>query len=105
MNVFNFRNKLIDSYSSYVRSFITVQDERIREYVDETLDRGELWPEPLIQLNPSFEPGHFIEDLVKEGVLHQECSKIFRADKLRTDLGRSLLLHKHQEEAIRIARL
>jgi ATP-dependent helicase YprA (DUF1998 family) len=103
MNVFDFRNRLMEDYSSYVRSFITIQDNRIRDYVDETVGKGELWPEPLIQLNPSFEPGRFIDDLVKEGTLQSECSKIFRAEKDENDDGRALRLHKHQEEAIRVA--
>lgn len=45
---------------------------------------GLLWLDPLIELNPSFEPGESIDDLVEEGVLHSECARIFRVDKAGT---------------------
>ena len=65
-----------------------------------------LWPEPLIQLNPSFEPGAWIDDLVNEGLLHRECANIFRKDK-KPELtwASRMRLHRHQEEAARIAKL
>src|SRR5712692_9093993 len=107
MNVFDLRDRLTTDYSEFVRSFIHSQDGRIRDAVQAGLDGGVLWPEPLIQLNPSFEPGDWIEDLVREGVLHAECRNIFRKDKGRSDTpgdGRPLRLHRHQTEAIRTAR-
>src|SRR5262249_31130885 len=82
-----------------------INDSRIQEYVAQRLDDGMLWPEPLIQLNPSFEPGAWIDDLVKEKVLHEECANIFRKDKKPNDLGQRMRLHRHQEEATRIAKL
>ena len=59
------------------------------------------WPEPLLQLNPTFSPGGTIDDLVAEGVLHEECSRIFRIGKSDADhRGKPLHLHRHQREAI-----
>jgi len=107
MNVFEFRNRLVGDFSSYVRSFINIKDERINEHVQKGLDEGALWPEPLIQLNPSFEPGGKIDDLVEDGTLHAACGAIFRRDKDKPEhfgKGTFLRLHKHQEEAIRCAR-
>jgi hypothetical protein len=98
MKIFDFRNRLIEDYASYVKSFIEIRDTRIREYVERTLDDGHLWPDPLIQMNPSFEPGAWIDDLVKEGVLHAECSKVFRKGKEKDPIGQPLHLHKHQFE-------
>ena len=63
-----------------------------------------LWPDPLIQLNPLFAPGETIDELVARGTLHQECARIFRKDKTESDQGRPLRLHKHQSEAITVAR-
>ena len=105
MNVFALRNQLIADYSSYISSFIHIRNERIRAKVDQELQRGLLWPDPLIQLNPAFAPGKLIDELVEEGLLHQECGKIFRKDKDKSGLGAPLRLHRHQEEAIRAARL
>ena len=104
MDIFDFRGKLIDDYAAYTRSFITVREPNLRQFVEEQLEAGVLWPEPLIQLNPSFEPGDGIDDLVAAGVLHPECRHVFRI-KSESDLqGRPLRLHRHQSEAIRVAR-
>jgi len=104
MNIFEFRNSLVRDYESYIKSFIQIRDQRIKECVQQALELGALWPEPLIQLNPSFEPGDWFEDLVKQGVLHSECSRVFRKDKTEQgNTGTPLRLHRHQSEAIRTA--
>lgn len=108
MDVFELRKHLVDDYSSYVRSFIKIKDDRVRSVVEEYFDAGRLWPEPRIQLNPSFERGASIPDLVAEGLLHPECERIFRRGKKRRpdgtfDQGDPIQLHKHQEDAIRAA--
>jgi len=102
MDVFDLRNQLVSEYESYISSFIRIRDQKIRDFVDEKLDQGLLWPDPLIQLNPSFSPGKWVDELVEEGLLHNECKKIFR---IKNDDGRDerLRLHKHQEDAIRVA--
>ena len=81
MNVFDLRKRLVDDYASYTRSFIKIADAAIRAKVDSELDAGAFWPEPLLQLNPTFLPGGTIDDLVAEGTLHPECASIFRIDK------------------------
>ncbi len=78
MNVFKLRNRLVGDYASYISSFIQIRDERIKQYVDQQITQGLLWPDPLIQLNPSFEPVGSIDELVDEGVLSPECKKVFR---------------------------
>lgn len=54
MNKFELREDLINDYSSYIRSFIRIRDQRIEGLVSSYLDQGLLWPDPLIQLDPSF---------------------------------------------------
>lgn len=105
MNVFELRRRLINDYADYVRSFIRIRDPRIKACVDEHLDDGLLWPDPLIQLNPSFEQGESIDDLVEGGTLHPECRGIFRLKAGQQDQGKMLRLHRHQAEAIKVARL
>ncbi len=101
MDIFEFRNQLITEYSSYIKSFINIRNEQVKEYVWEKFQQGILWPEPLIQLNPSFEPGKWIDDLVAESTLHQECSSIFRIGKSEKDhQGKPFRLHRHQSDAI-----
>ncbi|MCB0003968.1 MAG: DEAD/DEAH box helicase, partial [Anaerolineae bacterium] len=102
MDAFALRNKLVDDYSSYIKSFITIGDDRIAALVDEELRNGLLWPDPLLQLNPSFEPGPWIDDLVASGHLHPECSSIFRIKKV-SEPDKPLHLHKHQAKAVEAA--
>ena len=106
MDVFELRNHLTSEYASYVTSFIQIRDERIKSHVQQDLDGGALWPEPLIQLNPFFEAGTTLDALVDNGTLHAECKRIFRRDKDKAEYhgsGQPLHLHRHQSEAIQIA--
>ena len=100
MDVFSLRDSVINDYANYIRSFIEIRDERIREVVDREISEGLLWPDPLIQINPAFEPGKTTEELVKEGTLHPECAKIFRLSKDDPARSRPIPLHLHQTEAI-----
>jgi ATP-dependent helicase YprA (DUF1998 family)/very-short-patch-repair endonuclease len=102
MDVFQLRQQLIEDYARYASSFIQISDQRLREAVRQSLNNGSFWPQPLIQLNPSFAGGGSVAELVSEGLLHQECSRIFLRDKQRG--GRPLRFHRHQREAIEIAR-
>src|SRR5262245_16689020 len=105
MDVFDLRNRLVEDYARYTRSFIRIADPRIKAKVKGALDDSALWPEPLLQLNPTFLPGGTIDELVTDGTLHPECKRIFRIDKSDSDhTGKPLLLHTHQTEAIRKAK-
>ena len=103
MDVFELRQTLISKYRDYVRSFIRIRNQRIERLVDEELKEGLLWPRPLVQLNPFFERGKSIPGLVAEKILTEECQRIFRVGKSATSEGTVLSLHRHQEEAIRVA--
>lgn len=104
MNVFDLREKLIRDYSAYTQSFLQIRDDRIRDYANEKIAEGLLWPEALIQLNPSFEAGSWVDELVDSGELSGECRNIFRIKTDDDPVGHPLRLHKHQEDAIRVAR-
>jgi ATP-dependent helicase YprA (DUF1998 family) len=105
MDVFDLRNRLVGDYASYTRSFIKIADPRIHEKVDSDLEGGAFWPEPLLQLNPTFKPGGTIDDLISDGTLGKECARIFRIEKSDTDhTGKQLVLHTHQTETIRKAK-
>ena len=79
MDVFELHQNVIDDYAAYTRSFIRISDKRIAEAVHQEISEGLLWPEPLLQLNPSFAPGKKIDELVTEGVLHEDCGRIFHS--------------------------
>jgi ATP-dependent helicase YprA (DUF1998 family) len=105
MDVFALRDHLIADYNRYVASFMAIRDQRIKTRVDENLAAGLLWPDPPIGLNPAFEPGGWIDDLVTEGLLHEDAKHVFRTGKSAANpLGERMRMHRHQVDAIRAAR-
>ena len=103
MNIFDYRSELVSDYASFLRSFIRIRNQNISEFVEGELEKGVLWPDPLLQLNPSFEPGARIDELVSDGVLHKSCSEVFRGKSKEDMFGKELRLHRHQEEAVHAA--
>lgn len=103
MNVFELRQRIVADYAAYVRSFLRIKDEGISGFIEESLRNGVLWPDPLIQLNPAFAPGGWIDDLVGKGVLHEECARVFRAKKDEIPDGVRMRLHRHQLDAVEAA--
>jgi len=57
-------------------------------------------------MNPKFAPGGTVDELVQSGLLHPECSRLFRLGKDNDPAGRGspLCLYHHQVEAIKAAR-
>ena len=53
MNIFDFREQLIGDYASHIKSFIQIRDPQINNFIQQKLQEGVLWPEPLISLNHS----------------------------------------------------
>ena len=83
------------------------RDARIDAKVKEELNSGLLWPEPLIQFNPSFEPGRNRRPTrSNEGILHETCREHLPYQESRgwIALANHCGLHRHQEEAVRVAR-
>jgi len=90
MSIFNLIERLIDDYSHYVQSFLTFSDERLQGFVEkELIQKGVLWPEALLQLNPNYGVGDAVEALCSSGKLHPLCAEIF-----------PFHLYRHQQEAI-----
>jgi superfamily II DNA/RNA helicase/very-short-patch-repair endonuclease len=105
MDVFKVRDQVIDDYRAYTQGFLQIKDPDIRRKVAEELDSGLLWPEPWLALNPAFESGGSITDLVAEGLLHPTCEQVFRIKLNPNDSGQQVIrLHKHQRQAVEIAR-
>ncbi len=101
MDVFRLRDRIIlEDYAKFSSSFIHIADERIKQEVEEKFGAGVLWPAPLLQLNPSYESGGSIQDLVSQGVLDARCAEIFRIRKNGDGTHEPMELYKHQTEAI-----
>jgi ATP-dependent helicase YprA (DUF1998 family) len=103
MDVFKLRDDVIHDYAEYVRSFVRIREPRLRRFVDDSLTDQALWPQPLIQMNPSFESGGWIDELVDAGVLHQKSKDVFRVKTESDPRGIPMRLHRHQVDAIREA--
>jgi ATP-dependent helicase YprA (DUF1998 family) len=105
MDVFDLRERLVQDYADFTRSVVVSLDGEIGARVGEELAAGLLWPHPIVQLNPAFEPGGTIDELVDDGVLHKRCRQISRRDKsAESPDGQPLRLHRHQRDAIEAAR-
>jgi hypothetical protein len=92
MNVFDTHSAIIRDYASYIRSFLRITDLQMAGVVDRAVNGGLLWPEPLLQFNPSFRKSGTVAELVGRGVLHPGTDRIFR----------EMSLYQHQETAIRL---
>jgi hypothetical protein len=103
LNVFDFRQHLVNEYSEFTRSFTRIKADDIQSYVTRAYDSQKYWPEPLIQVNPNFKPGGTVQQLVEAGQLHPQCAEIFRLGKSDSSVGIPLPLHTHQQEAISLA--
>lgn len=94
MHVFDLDRTLVDDYERFSRSFTHIRADDIRRQVDDIYDEGAFWPDPLVTINPRFEPGASVEDLVRDGTLHPLTAQVFQID------GQPLALHRHQAQAI-----
>src|SRR5262245_2398555 len=99
MDVFSLRKQLTQDYANYASGFIQIKNNQIRNTVEATLGEGIFWPDPLIQLNPTFQSGGTVDQLVAQQILHPECSRIFRKGKTQGE-SKPLQFHQHQRDAI-----
>lgn len=104
MDVFALRDQIVKEYEQFSRSFSKIQSPDIRSLVETEYAQGRFWPAPLIQINPNFVSGGQVDALVDEGLIDEECRRIFRVKSAEDAFGKPMVLHKHQVDAIQIAR-
>ncbi len=92
MEIFNLHTKIMDDYKSYIKSFVNIQDEDIHNKVMDNFKSDKLFPDPLIQFNPSFKQEGSIEELIENAILESEIKDVFKGFKL----------YKHQVDAIKL---
>ena len=92
MNVLETHKQVVTDYSSYIRSFLNILDPAILKRVEERLDEGRLWPEPLLQFNPAFELAGSVIQATTEGILHPSMA----------DILKGYSLYRHQVDAIKL---
>ena len=92
MNIIKLYDKLKESYKSYLSSFVTIKDERIKEVVGNAIAEEKLWPKALIQFNPNFASGIDVSQMIANGLpIHPELKLFFKTN-----------FYKHQQEAIEL---
>ena len=97
LDVFALRDSVVDEYERFATSFTTIHAQDVREQVEAIYAEKRYWPEPLIQINPSYKRSTDVGALAESGVVDPGCADIFRAD------GRPLSVYKHPEQAIALA--
>jgi hypothetical protein len=97
LDVFSLRDSVVNEYKHFATSFTTIHAHDIREQVAAIYAEEHYWPEPLIQVSPSYKRSTDVRTLVENGVLDPGCADIFRAN------GQPISLYKHQEQAIALA--
>lgn len=97
LDIFALRDSVIDEYKRFATSFTTIHAPDIRSQVEAIYAEDRYWPEPLIQINPSYKRSTDVRSLVDGGVLDPVCADIFQVK------GTPLTLYKHQEQAIALA--
>ena len=92
MDSFKIHGQVIADYRGYIESFINIRDSEILAVVQKALSEGRLWPEPLLQFNPSYKITGDLASVVASEKLHPLLADIFRGYRL----------YQHQMEALRL---
>ncbi|MBX5493896.1 MAG: DEAD/DEAH box helicase [Bryobacteraceae bacterium] len=96
MSIFDLHASVVQDYQRYVQSFLSIADDRIRQFVEtKLLQENVFWPDALLQLNPSYQLAQSVDDLAAAGTLTAATASIFR-----TSDGVPIRLYKHQCDAI-----
>ncbi len=96
MDIFSLDAQLIQRYALFARSFSEIRAPELKAQIDDEYASGRFWPEPLITINPRFEPGKSIRELCDTGVLDGDMAKIFAVGPQRLPMT----LHRHQERSV-----
>jgi superfamily II DNA/RNA helicase/very-short-patch-repair endonuclease len=90
IDILQYHRTVVEEYERYIKGFININDPKIRQVVEEFIGDKKLWPEPLIQFNPGYEPGIPFGNMTDADV-HPQCGALFPFEP-----------YKHQEESLRL---
>lgn len=96
MSVFDLDREIVAEYERFARSFTKIRADDLLEQIDSAYQSGRFWPEPMIQINPSFKRGESISDPAQAGDLHRGVEDLFCA-------GKPFNLYRHQTDAVELA--
>ena len=98
MKAFQFDHRVTEAYAQFSRSFSSIRAADLRDVIDREYDEGRFWPDTLLSLNPHYEAGPTIDDLVNSGDLDPATGQIFRFGST------PLRFYRHQGQALAKAR-
>ena len=105
MDVFKVHEQVIADYRAFTSGFVEVRDPRIKAYVEQQFAEGVQWPDPWVGLNPSFASGGSVPELVARGPAAPRVRADLPPQADLQDPGRDpIVLHRHQREAVEVAR-
>ena len=93
LDIFELREQVISDYRNYIESFLKIRDSKIKTFIQNELDKGQLWKDPLVQINPAYKQSASIETLIQQNILHPDCKRYFP----------NYRFYYHQEQAFRLA--
>ena len=89
---FKLHSQIMEQFKAFSQSFVDIEAPQILKELEKYGNDKSMWPEPLIQFNPSYQEGAAFSDLLSEGLFDPRMDKIFTG----------FHLYKHQEEALRL---
>lgn len=100
-DIFEFRNGLVENYKKFSTSFASPRSTDIASKVQAAYDEGRFWPDPLIQINPNYRKGAFIDELARQGNVEPETAQIFQTGKQEDPpCPKPIQLYCHQTAAL-----
>lgn len=101
-DIFKFQESLVEEYKRFSTSFTSIRASDIRQVVEAAQERGDYWPEPLVQLNANYQRVETVQSLASRGIVQSACAEIFQLGKPE---GRAddLTLFTHQLQALTLA--
>ena len=100
-DIFEFRNGLVENYKKFSTSFASPRSTDIASKVQAAYDEGRFWPDPLIQINPNYRKGAFIDELARQGNVEPETAQIFQTGKQEEPpCPKPIQLYCHQTAAL-----
>ncbi len=94
MKAIEFDSNLVERYASFSRSFTKIRAADLWAAIDAEYAAGRFWPDSLLSLNPRYEAGESVAELVASGELDEATGAIFRFS------DGPLRLHRHQAQAV-----
>ncbi len=70
MDVFSLSDRIVADYGAFSRSFTPIRSPDIRPMSTRNTTAGAFGPEPLVQINPRYQSGGTIAQIVADGLLH-----------------------------------